>query len=131
VRGRIDNSIPQSRSLSEAEREALFKCLHLAHMRRIQQVAVQAEREDCSYVDFLALLLAEGVAWTSSISRSSRHYVWRFWIPIWGPELISEGRYLILHGKTGGRNTYLAIGYRAIQNGFETHFTTATAPPAR
>src|SRR5262249_7514 len=46
VRDSTDNSGPQSRSLSEAEREALFKRLHLAHMRRIyQQVAVQAEKE--------------------------------------------------------------------------------------
>jgi len=34
---------------------------------------------------------------------------------------------LILHGKTGRGKTHLAvaIGYRAIQNGFETLFTTA------
>jgi DNA replication protein DnaC len=34
---------------------------------------------------------------------------------------------LILHGKTGRGKTHLAvaIGYRAIQNGFETFFTTA------
>jgi hypothetical protein len=44
-----------------------------------------------------------------------------------GPELVSEGRSLILHGKTGRGKTHLAvtIGYRAIQNGFETLFTTA------
>jgi DNA replication protein DnaC len=41
--------------------------------------------------------------------------------------LVSEGRSLILHGKTGRGKTHLpvAIGYRAIQNGFETLFTTA------
>ena len=37
MKGNTDNSGPQSRSLSEAEREALFKRLHLAHMRRIYQ----------------------------------------------------------------------------------------------
>jgi len=37
VKGNTDNSGPQSRSLSEAEREALLKRLHLAHMRRIYQ----------------------------------------------------------------------------------------------
>src|SRR5438874_3765097 len=44
-----------------------------------------------------------------------------------GPELVSEGRSLMLHGKTGRGKTHLAvaIGYRAIQNGFETLFTTA------
>ena len=63
MRDSTDNSGPQSRSLSEAEREALFKRLHLAHMRRIyQQVAVQAEKEGWSYADLLSLLLAEEVA---------------------------------------------------------------------
>ena len=63
MKGNTDNSGPQSRSLSEAEREALFKRLHLAHMRRIyQEVAVQAEKEGWSYADFLTLLLAEEVA---------------------------------------------------------------------
>jgi DNA replication protein DnaC len=44
-----------------------------------------------------------------------------------GPEFVTEGRSLILHGKTGRGKTHLAvaIGYRAIQNGFETFFTTA------
>jgi DNA replication protein DnaC len=44
-----------------------------------------------------------------------------------GPELVSEGRSLILHGKTGRGKTNLAvaIGYRAIQDGFETLVTTA------
>jgi DNA replication protein DnaC len=39
----------------------------------------------------------------------------------------TEGRSLILHGKTGRGKTHLAIaiGYCAIQNGFETLFTTA------
>ena len=41
MKGNTDNSGPHTRSLSEAEREALFKRLHLAHMRRIyQEVAV-------------------------------------------------------------------------------------------
>jgi DNA replication protein DnaC len=41
--------------------------------------------------------------------------------------LITEGRSLILYGKTGRGKTHLAvaIGYRAIQNGFETLCTTA------
>jgi len=44
-----------------------------------------------------------------------------------GPDFVTEGRSLILHGKTGRGKTHLAvaIGYRAIQNGFETFFTTA------
>jgi len=63
MRDSTDNFSLQSRSLSEAEREALFRRLHLAHMRRLyQEVAVQAEEEGWSYADFLALLLAEEVA---------------------------------------------------------------------
>jgi DNA replication protein DnaC len=44
-----------------------------------------------------------------------------------GPDFVSEGRSLILYGKTGRGKTHLAIaiGYRAIQNGFETFCTTA------
>ncbi len=44
-----------------------------------------------------------------------------------GPDFVSEGRSLILHGKTGRGKTHLAvaIAYRAIQNGFEALFTTA------
>ena len=44
-----------------------------------------------------------------------------------GPDFVTEGRSLILHGKTGRGKTHLAvaIGYRAIQNGFEALFTTA------
>ena len=44
-----------------------------------------------------------------------------------GPDFVTEGRSLILYGKTGRGKTHLAvaIGYRAIQNGFETLCTTA------
>ena len=149
VRDSTDNSGPQSRSLSQVEREALFKRLHLAHMRRIyQEVAVQAEKEGWSYADFLALLLAEEVAGRKQtrLQRLTRGAHFPFLKTMdefdfslqstlrlallgsyLGPELVSEGRSLILHGKTGRGKTHLAvaIGYRAIQNGFETLFTTA------
>ena len=44
-----------------------------------------------------------------------------------GPDFVTAGRSLILYGKTGRGKTHLAvaIGYRAIQNGFETFCTTA------
>ena len=44
-----------------------------------------------------------------------------------GPDFVTEGRSLILYGKMGRGKTHLAIaiGYRALQNGFETFFTTA------
>ena len=43
------------------------------------------------------------------------------------PDFVTEGRSLILYGKAGRGKTHLAnaIGYRAIQNGFETLCTTA------
>ena len=149
MNGITDNSVAQNRSLSEGEREALFKRLHLAHMRRIyQEVAVQAEKEGWSYADFLTLLLAEEVAGRKQtrLQRLTRSAHFPFLKTMeefdfslqstlrlallgsyLGPELVSEGRSLILHGKTGRGKTHLAvaIGYRAIQNGFETLFTTA------
>ena len=44
-----------------------------------------------------------------------------------GPDFVTEGRSLILYGKAGRGKTHLAvaIGYRAIQNGFDTLCTTA------
>ncbi len=44
-----------------------------------------------------------------------------------GPELVAEGRCLVLSGKTGRGKTHVAvaIAYRAIQNGFTARFITA------
>jgi DNA replication protein DnaC len=136
-------------NLSEVEFEALFRRLHLAHMRRMhQEVALQAEKESWSYRDFLALLLAEEVAGRKQtrLQRCTRNAHFPFFKTIddfdfsrprtlrksllgscLGPEFVSEGRSLILHGQEGRGKTHLAvaIGYRAIQNGFETLFTTA------
>jgi DNA replication protein DnaC len=134
---------------SEAELHALFKRLHLAHMRRIhKEVARQAEKESWSYRNFLSLLLAEEVARRKQtrLQRCTRSAHFPFLKTIdefdftlqstlrksllgsyLGPDFVTEGRSLILHGKTGRGKTHLAvaIGYRAIQNGFETLFTTA------
>ena len=121
----------------------------VAGMRRIyQEVAVQAEKEGWSYADFLTLLLAEEVAGRKQtrLPRLTRSAHFPFLKTMdefdfslqstlrlallgsyLGPELVSEGRSLILHGKTGRGKTHLAvaIGYRAIKNGFETLFNTA------
>src|SRR5215472_13481898 len=135
--------------LSDGQLEPLFRRLNLAHMRRIyQEVASRAEKENWSYRDFLALLLAEEVARRKQtrLQRCTRSAHFPFFKTIdefdftlqstlrhsllgsyLGPDFVTEGRSLILYGKTGRGKTHLAIaiGYRAIQNGFETFFTTA------
>ena len=135
--------------LSEGQLEPLFRRLNLAHTRRIyQEVADRAEKENWTYRDFLAVLLAEEVAHRKQtrLQRCTRSAHFPFFKTIdefdftlqttlrqslmgsyLGPDFVTEGRSLILYGKTGRGKTHLAIaiGYRAIQNGFETFFTTA------
>jgi DNA replication protein DnaC len=111
-------------------------------------VADRAEKENWTYRDFLAVLLAEEVAHRKQtrLQRCTRSAQFPFFKTIdefdfslqttlrqslmgsyLGPDFVTEGRSLILYGKTGRGKTHLAIaiGYRAIQNGFETFFTTA------
>jgi DNA replication protein DnaC len=135
--------------LAEGQLEPLFRRLNLAHTRRIyQDVADRAEKENWSYRDFLALLLAEEVAHRKQtrLQRCTRQAHFPFFKTIdefdfslqttlrqsllgsyLGPDFVTEGRSLILYGKAGRGKTHLAvaIGYRAIQNGFETLCTTA------
>ena len=149
MRMRNDPNPLQSPELSEAQIEAHFRRLNLAHMRRIYlEVADRAEKETWSYRDFLALLLAEEVARRKQtrLQRCTRNAHFPFLKTIdefdftlqstlrqsllgsyLGVDFVTEGRSLILHGKTGRGKTHLAvaIGYRAIQHGFETLFTTA------
>jgi DNA replication protein DnaC len=144
-----DNNTPKSLELSEGQLEVHFRRLNLAHTRRIyKEVAVRAEKESWSYRDFLALLLAEEVARRKQtrLQRCTRSAHFPFFKTIdefdftlqstlresvigsyLGLDFVTEGRSLILHGKTGRGKTHLAvaIGYRAIQNGFEALFTTA------
>jgi DNA replication protein DnaC len=135
--------------LSEGQLEPLFRRLNLAHTRRIyHEVADRAEKENWTYRDFLALLLAEEVAHRKQtrLQRLTRKAHFPFLKTIdefdfslqttlrqsllgsyLGPDFVTEGRSLILYGKTGRGKTHLAvaIGYRAIQNGFETLCTAA------
>lgn len=48
--------------------------------------------------------------------------------PFLGPELVLEGRNLILSGKPGRGKTHIAVAvaYKAIQNGFDARFVTAS-----
>jgi DNA replication protein DnaC len=135
--------------LSEIKLDALLKRLHLPNMRRVyQQVAVRAEEEQWSYRDFLALLVADEVAHRTQtrLQRLTRKARFPYLKTIddfdftlqstlraallgsfLAPDFVTEGRSLILHGKTGRGKTHLAvaIAYRAIQNGFDAFFTTA------
>src|SRR6202011_2585057 len=144
-----EDDTPKSLELSEGQLEAHFRRLNLAHTRRIyQDVADRAEKESWSYRDFLALLLAEEVAHRKQtrLQRCTRSAHFPFFKTIdefdfslqstlrqsllgsyLGPDFVTEGRSLILYGKAGRGKTHLAvaIGYRAIQNGFETLCTTA------
>ena len=129
--------------------DGMLKRLHLPTVRRLYpECEVRAEAEDQSYRDFLATLIAEEVAHRAQtrIERSVRKARFPFLRTVedfdftfqtsvrlqllgsyLGPELVSEGRSLILCGPTGTGKTHLgiAIAYRAIQNGYEALFTSA------
>ena len=131
--------------------DTLFRRLHLANAPRIYRaLAEKAEREQWSYRDFLAVLVAEEIAHRQQtrVQRLTRRARFPFLKTIdefdftyqstlrlsllgsaLSPDFISEGRSLILSGKSGRGKTHLAvsIAYRAIQNGFEARFSTAAA----
>jgi DNA replication protein DnaC len=135
--------------LSSVELDALLKRLHLANMRHVHAEAIaRAETEQWSYRDFLALLVAEEVAHRTQtrLQRLTRraHFPYlktiddfdftlqsQLRLSLLGsylaPDFVTDGRSLILHGKTGRGKTHLsvAIAYRAIQHGFDALFTTA------
>ena len=131
--------------------DALLKRLHLPTVRRLYaNYAATAAADGWSHRDFLALLVAEEVAHRNDtrIQKSARHahfpfiktiedfdFVFQSSLrrqqlgPYLGPELVSEGRNLVVSGKPGRGKTHLAvaIGYRAIQNGFTARFVGASA----
>src|ERR1700746_3255629 len=119
-----NGNIPQ---LSEGQLEPLFRRLNLAHTRRIyQDVADRAEKENWTYRDFLAVLLAEEVAHRKQtrLQRFTRkaHFPFFKTIDEFDFSLQTTLRQSLLGSYLGPA---FAIGYRAIQNGFETFFTTA------
>jgi len=135
--------------LTDAELDALLKRLHLANARKIWPKLVdRAEKEEWSYRDFLALLVAEEISQRQQtrLGRLSHRARFPFFKTIddfnftyqstlrlallgsaLAPDFITEGRCLILYGKPGRGKTHLAVAlaYRAIQNGFDAYFTTA------
>jgi DNA replication protein DnaC len=136
---------------SDLDLDVLLKRLHLANTRRNwPDLVARAEQDEWSYRDFLALLVAEEVAHRNQtrVQRLVRQAGFPFLKTIedfdfslqsilrpqllgsyLGPELVSEGRNLILQGRTGRGKTHLAIAiaYKAIQNGFSARFITAAA----
>ena len=131
--------------------DALLRRLHLPTVRRLYpELGQRAEPDGLSYRDFLAVLMAEEVAHRAQtrIQRCVRRAHFPFLKTIeefdftfqsrvrlallgsvLGPELVTHGHCLIASGPSGTGKTHLAvaIAYRAIQNGFDARFTTATA----
>jgi DNA replication protein DnaC len=129
--------------------DGMLKRLHLPTVRRLYaELEDRAEQEEMGYRDYLAFLMAEEIAHRTQtrVQRSVRKAKFPFLQTIedfdftfqtsvrlqllgsfLGPELVSEGRNLVLSGPTGTGKTRLAISiaYRAIQNGFDARFTTA------
>jgi DNA replication protein DnaC len=134
---------------STVDLDALFKRLHLANARRVwRELCERAETEQWACRDFLAVLVAEEIAHRQQtrLRRAVHDAHFPFLKTIddfnfsfqstvrlqllgsyLGPEFVTEGRNLILMGKTGRGKTHLAIAiaYRAIQNGATALFTTA------
>lgn len=127
----------------------LLKRLHLANARRVWlDLCARAEDESWTPRRLLATLFAEEIAHRrqTRLQREVRRANFPFFATVedfdfsmqstlrmallgsyLGPELISEGRSLVLQGKTGRGKTHLAvaIAYRAIQNGFTAYCETA------
>jgi DNA replication protein DnaC len=131
--------------------DAMLKRLHLANTRRCwPQLTEQAGAEQWSHRDFLATVLAEAIGHRhgTRLRRAAHDAHFPFLKTVddfdftqqtairpallgnyLGADFVTEGRNLILMGKTGRGKTHLAvaIAYRAIQNGFTALFTTAAA----
>lgn len=131
--------------------DELLKRLHLANARRLWPELVQrAEREQWGFERFLGVLVSEEVAQRKGtrLRRVTAQARFPFLKTIddfdfthqsmvrlsllgsaLSADFVTEGRSLILSGKTGRGKTHLAIAisYRAIQNGFDALFTTAAA----
>jgi DNA replication protein DnaC len=129
--------------------DSLLKRLSLANARRNwRSLLERAEAEGWSCRQFLGVLATEEVAQRQQtrIQRAVRQAHFPFLKTIddfdfslqsslrlqllgsyLSPEFVTEGRNLILMGKSGRGKTHLvvAIAYRAIQNGFNASFVTA------
>src|SRR5262245_10289176 len=114
--------------LTDAQFDALLKRLHLANARRAwRDLVQQAEREEWTYRDFLALLISEEIAHRQQtrIVRMVRRARFPFLKTIddfnfmhqstvrlsllgsaLAPDFVTEGRCVILSGKPGRGKTH-------------------------
>lgn len=130
--------------------DVLLKRLHLPTVRRLlPELEPRAAAEGWSHRDFVAVLMAEEVAHRNGtrITKAIRDarlpfvrtiddfdFVFQSTLrkqalgPFLGPELVSEGRNLVLSGPPGRGKTHIAIAVavRAIQNGHTARFITAS-----
>lgn len=137
--------------IAHIDLDALLKRLCLATVARVRgEFEARAATESWTHREFLVRLLAEEVAHRggtriTKLARQARfpylksieEFDFAFQTsvrrqqlgPFLGPEFVTEGRNLILSGGPGRGKTHIAIAlaYKAIQNGFEARFVTATA----
>jgi DNA replication protein DnaC len=130
--------------------QGALRRLHLPTVNRLYaQFEELAAKENWGHVEYLERLVLEEVAHRiqTRIGRALRSANFPFLKTIeefdfqfqksvqrkmlgayLGPELVSEGRCLIFYGPPGTGKTALsvAIAVKAIQNGFDAYFTTAT-----
>ena len=135
--------------MKDLDLDGMLRRLNLATVRRLHPELIQrAEAEEMGYRDFLSLLVAEEVSHRTQtrIQRFTRRARFPFLATVedfdftfqtsvrqsllgsfLGPELMVEGRSLILCGPAGVGKTHLAIAiaYRAIQNGTTALFIEA------
>jgi hypothetical protein len=152
LRRRITALARESRTRGRGGFTALARELGLPRwtLTLYPELAQRAEQESLGYWEFLAILMAEEVAHRAQ--TRIQHCVRRAHFPFLktideydftfqaavrlsllgsflSPEFVTQGHGLVLSGASGTGKTHLAvaIAYRAIQNGFEALFTTATA----
>jgi DNA replication protein DnaC len=140
-----------SSAASATDLDAGLRRLHLPTIRRMYgSIFERAEKESWTYREVLEQLVAEEIAHRADtrIQRSTHKARFPFLKTIeefdfefqrsvkrqmlgrfLGPELVEDGRSLVLLGEPGRGKTHpaIAVAYKAIQNGYDARFTTAAA----
>jgi DNA replication protein DnaC len=131
------------------ELDAMLQRLHMPTVRRLwSDLQTRAEKEGMGYAVYLETLMGEEIAHRQQtrVQRETRWAKFPFLRTIeefdftfqsglrkellgsyLGPELVPEGRNLILYGPSGTGKTHVAvaIAYKAIQHGSDARFVTA------